>query len=561
MKQHTLSYKNNIKEQGRELSVKITYGDITLDNEVINSVNPRFQSALLKSVMKELEIDSNVAIPKGTEINFKFGISFDNSPIEYLDFGNYIVKDIEKQEDSNSYLIKCYDKMLYSMKDYKSLGITYPCTIRAYINALCTKLNLNFKNKADTFVNYDKIILNELYLDVNGNDIGFKYRDVFDQLAEVTASTICLDTNDNVEIRYINETNDTIDEEYLKDDNVNFGEKFGPINSVVLSRNGEDNIYRKDDLSVQNNGLYEIKITDNQIMNFNNRDEYIDNIFNKLKGIEYYLNDFSSTGITYYDPLDKYSVKIENKTYNCIMFNDDIEINQGLVENINTEKPEESQTDYSKADKTDRRINQTYRIVDKQNQAITSVVSQVDGQNKKITKVEQTVEGMKSTVTKIETEFVNTNETISSLQDISKSLGEKIDLNDAETLAKLEQLGKDITLVQSQTNTNFEQTNKSFEFQFNKLIKEITANQDGTNEKFNELKDYIRFEQGNIVLGKSGNPLTLTIQNDRISYKQNGVEIAYFSNNQLYVPTGIQIGKFAFIPRENGSLSFRKVVD
>ena len=63
------------------------------------------------------------------------------------------------------------------------------------------------------------------------------------------------------------------------------------------------------------------------------------------------------------------------------MFNDSIDLTNGLEENIYTEMPDKSETDYKKADKTDRRINQAYVIVDKQNQEIeslTRVVEDVD---------------------------------------------------------------------------------------------------------------------------------------------------------------------------------------
>jgi hypothetical protein len=63
--------------------------------------------------------------------------------------------------------------------------------------------------------------------------------------------------------------------------------------------------------------------------------------------------------------------------------------------------PQETQTDYTKADKTDRKINQTYIIVDKQNQQIESVVSQTDAQNEKIAKVTQTVEELNSKISDI----------------------------------------------------------------------------------------------------------------------------------------------------------------
>ena len=379
MKAHTNNYKNCISSNGRELDSIISYelnGDtIELGAEDLNSITPHYKGDILKSVMKQLDIDTNVDIPLGTEINYQFGVKV-NGQYEYLDFGNYIVYSSEKQEDLYSYKIVAYDKMLNSMKDYESLGITYPISIRNYINALCTKIGLTFANISDTFANYNRMIQSELYLDSQGNSMDYKYRDVLDELAQVTGSTICINNNDELEIRYITNTNDTIDEEFFKNINVNFGEKYGPINSIVLSRSGgADNVYLKDDQSIEQNGLCEIKINDNQILNGNDRADYLPDLFSKLGGLEYYLNDYESIGITYYDLCDRYNVQIGENVYSCVMFNNEINVTQGLEENVYTEKPIPSETDYSKADKTDRKINQTYFIVDKQNQTIQSVIT------------------------------------------------------------------------------------------------------------------------------------------------------------------------------------------
>ena len=381
MKTHSNGFKENIKTLGRELDSIITYtlnGEtIELGSEQLNSVTPHYDGGILKSVMKQLDIDSNEIIPIGTIINYQFGVKVNNT-YEYLDFGNYMVYDVQRQEDTRSYTITCYDKMLLTMKDYVQMPITYPITVRNYINTLCQFNFLTFANSSDTFANYDKIIPNELYLDSNGGSLGYTFRDVFDELAQVTGSTICINEDDELEIRYLNNTNDTIDEEYFKDINVEFGEKYGPINSVVLSRaGGSDNIYLRDEGSVTENGLCEIKISDNQIMSKNDRDEYLQDILDAVDGIEYYLNDFSSTGICYYDLCDKYNISIGENTYNCVMFNDEIDITQGLEEHIHTDRPEESVTDYTKADKTDRKINQTYIMVDKQNGVIDALASSV----------------------------------------------------------------------------------------------------------------------------------------------------------------------------------------
>lgn len=399
MKVHTNAFKEQIKEMGKELDSLITFDGTELGAEQLNSVTPSFESSILKSAMKMLEVDSNVEISKGSVVNYKFGVKV-NGVYEYLDFGNYIVYSVEKQEDTMSYKVVCYDKMLNAMKDYVSLqNGTFPMTIRSYIKNLCLDCGLTFKNTEDEFANYDKILTSDIYAGLD-----YTYRDIFDELSAVTGGTICLDKEDNVEIRYITDTLDTIDEEYLKDINVNFGEKYGPVNSIVLSRSGEsDNVYLQDEESVATNGLTELKIIDNQIMNFNNRADYLPDILEKLNGLEYYTNDFSSTGITYYDICDKYNVKIGDNTYSCVMFNDEILVTQGLEENVFTEMPEETKTDYSKSDKDDRRINQAYIIVDKQNQQINALLSQVDKNTKKIVSFDATIEDIKSSVSTTET--------------------------------------------------------------------------------------------------------------------------------------------------------------
>lgn len=760
MKTHTSRYKEEVKKFGRQLDSKITYeldGEtIELGNEDLNSITPSFESNILKSVMKQLEIDSNVDIPVGTEINYQFGVLVDGS-FEYLDFGNYIVYKSEKQEDTRSWRITCYDKMLYAMTDYERLDVEYPVTIRSFIQAICNKLNLIFANASNEFVNYNKEISTELYLDSNGSSLGYTYRDVLDELAQVTASNIIINDDDELEIKYIqndqyventvtgngnvtltnakkditienkiqgkceqegtptpdspveiktvsgignlfdknnanilnanvnnnnvassnnaktlyipiiggetytiskirsarfrvattiNEpaigvstaqfngdidnnteytittnatanylcvyfylnrtdtltqqevldsiqieksstahqyvpyghwlpikvanSNDTsaedyqeqitlidlnkydsnneivgnyelcsigdvkdlltikdgnavitkninkivlngsesytqvnvvenntmyrttnaifvglpnnttnyitnyfstntasyssstigsyiynnqfrmrvpssitnintwlathntniyyklsatetitlkgtynislyegtnyitvydddleptteikyktntitetevINEEYLKDINVNFGEKYGEINTVVFSRSaGADKIALSFPEDLMDDEKIAIEIADNQILNSNDRDQYINGILNQLYGFSYYLNDFSSTGITYLDIGDRYYIHIGDNSYSCVMFNDEINITQGLEENIHTDIGETSDTDYSKTDKTDRKLNETWIIANKNKGDITLHTSQI----------------------------------------------------------------------------------------------------------------------------------------------------------------------------------------
>lgn len=231
MKIHSDNFKKAIKSLGRMQDVRITYTlnnkQLILDGENINSITPNYEASLLKSVMKGLDLDSNIDIPLGTEIKFEYGLLV-NGAYEYLDYGNYIVYSSEKQEDTLSYSIKCYDKMLYSMKDYEHIDITYPTTIYNFLKKLCEKIGLTMKEA--NFANMTRTVPSDLFMTINEDgtysSMGYTYRDVLDQIAEVTGGCICLTLDDKVEVRYINETNDTIDEEYINDTNVNFGEKY-----------------------------------------------------------------------------------------------------------------------------------------------------------------------------------------------------------------------------------------------------------------------------------------------------------------------------------------------
>lgn len=118
--------------------------------------------------------------------------------------------------------------------------------------------------------------------------------------------------------------------------------------------------------------------------------------------------------------------------------------------------------------------------------------------------------------------------------------------------------------VKSYISTTLTQLSDSFNFEFAKLQAEVEENDAEAREQFEVIRKYIRFDNGDILLGEEGNELTLRIENDRISFLDGGAEVAYLSNKKLYVLDGhflnsLRIGKFAFLPRENGNLSLVKV--
>lgn len=112
-------------------------------------------------------------------------------------------------------------------------------------------------------------------------------------------------------------------------------------------------------------------------------------------------------------------------------------------------------------------------------------------------------------------------------------------------------------------SSKIEQTKNSFNFEFTNFKADIDSSIKQNNVSFTEIHKYIRFIDGNIYLGAEDNPIQLIEKNDRISFVQAGSEVAYFSNNKMYVNDGqfnntLRIGNFEFSPRPNGSLDFKK---
>lgn len=166
------------------------------------------------------------------------------------------------------------------------------------------------------------------------------------------------------------------------------------------------------------------------------------------------------------------------------------------------------------------------------------------------------------TETSIRTDYTNNiaqivQETKLTLTSLIQQTEEMIKLELSKTFATNDE-------VDSKISTSMTQLSDSFTFLFESLEKKVDENDAEAREQFTETKKYIRFQDGNILLGEANNVLELKIQKDRISFFDDGAEVAYFSNKQLVVLDGhflnsLRIGEFAFLPRDNDNLSLVKV--
>jgi len=206
----------------------------------------------------------------------------------------------------------------------------------------------------------------------------YTFRDVLDYLAEIIAGWFIIDSNGYLAIKYPTETNEVFDKDFLRDTNITFKSKYGAINSVVFTRGaGSDAIYRKDDNDISTNGLHEIKIDNNPFLEGTDRDTFIDGVYNKLHGLEFYIMDVSSTGIAYLEIGDLYTFKMSevqaiksgliksglyksqsdnSGSIKCMLLNDEMDLTSGLIEIIYADEPTESITNYKTSAPTDNSI-------------------------------------------------------------------------------------------------------------------------------------------------------------------------------------------------------------
>ena len=83
--------------------------------------------------------------------------------------------------------------------------------------------------------------------------------------------------------------------------------------------------------------------------------------------------------------------------------------------------------------------------------------------------------------------------------------------------------------------------------------------------KYSFVNNYFRFDSdGALLIGTVDSPFILKLTKNRISFLEDNVEVAFISNNKLYITNGeflnnLQLGNFTFTPRANGNLSFKKV--
>lgn len=402
-----------------------------------------FEGNLFKTIMKQIEITvKNAGELKDKNVNFQYGI-YVNNDFEYIDLGDYYIKDVEDNKGKTELVVTGYDKMIHFMKPFKQseLQLTYPCTMLTLIQKMCEVCGVELYStdffNADLQVDEDYFTAQEL-----------TYRDVLEKVAESTVTTIFIKDNK----LYLHKLEDSpvqkLDSSYLT--GLTVKEKFGPVNALVLGRGDvEDNVETKDDISIAQNGRCEIRFDENEFVEYQ-REQVIDEMFEQIKGLEYYAFEGSDVGVMWLEPCDLIEVEDNEKsTYKTIYLSANITINTGISSDIEAGVPEETNTEYKVTTKEEKKTLKVERLAKKNEGKIQDLVQETTKQGKKITEVEQTVEGITQTVSEtkenLEENYYTKTETNSKIEQKADSITQSVSKTYStkeETDAKLEDYTK-----------------------------------------------------------------------------------------------------------------------
>lgn len=380
------------KAQMQPLKEIITY--IAIDGKKIDEhnlieVDLSSISELLKSNMTKAEIKmlgEHSFLNK--EIEIYSGVILEDGTSEYINYGAFKVIEEEIEKDKGTTKLICYDKMLNAMKPYVPPNIEYPIDLYNYTIHILNDINLELKNL--TLTNGDLIIEQELYAEIKG----ITYRDILEEIAEATG-TLCLINNNKIEFKDILETNEVLNYDNMF--NLKIEEQYGAINSLILSREPqEDNVYKRLPEAID---IKEIKIADNQLLD-QNRTLYIEPLFNKLKGLEYYIGEITTEGLGWYEVGDKLNVIDEdNNIVPMLLSSVKLNFDGGITEELSSVKLRETKTEYKYATKEEKAIKNASLKVDKQEMQIEALVTNINKQSEKISKITQTADDINVTLT------------------------------------------------------------------------------------------------------------------------------------------------------------------
>lgn len=335
----------------------------------LESTGELFGSVATVATVKLLGSDYDLI---GKTIQITYSLLIGNDSYEQIDYGYFTVTEAPTKKGSETTTIKAIGKMSEMQNVGYEANITYPITIANLAAAIGDRFGLTVADMT-TLPNYNYTIQEDLYSNISSEN----YRNILAEIAGATASMAIVDNRTQQIIFRPHQTTVQGSLDYEKLKSLTVSSHYGPVNSVVLARlPQEDNIAVTDQQSVEDNGLTEVKLANNEIMD-DDRTAFISNLLTAVDGIEWTGFEATTVGLGWYECGDRLEFEDDqgNQVEGIVTYHK-IAVDGGIKEELKGVTPEESTTDYALAGGVMKTIYNTEIKVDKQNQEIRSIVEE-----------------------------------------------------------------------------------------------------------------------------------------------------------------------------------------
>lgn len=293
---------------------------------------------------------------------------------ETINLGYYTVYTVSYDISSNISSIDLYDQMyILSLTPYSLDDSVFPCTVADLASAVAVIGGVTLDPNFASLPNSSITITTNLWKTIQN----VTYRDIVNEIAQTTGTT-AITSGESLLFKTYTVASEGISEPNLI--SFTLGQKWGNVNSVNLSRQPQqDNIVERDDDDANVNGVFEVEIDNNQIMD-GDRQTYIQPIYNSLVGVTPYLKYYDSTlnteGHGWYEVGDLVIATLGGIEYPIFVTEVDFSFDGGISESVISVTPTDPSANPTTSGGILKTLYNTQIQVDKQNNDIISVVDQ-----------------------------------------------------------------------------------------------------------------------------------------------------------------------------------------
>ena len=254
------------------------------------------------AIAKTLEFDIETEYVKGLDEFVLYDGVWTGEQYEYINLGTFKLFEEQGADDFFSH-ITAYDKLILFKTEFDPNLVQFPTTIYGLLQSICSQAEVTLDT--ETIVNGDKMLETNLFVE---NET---LKDILRAICQVSG-TFAVISEDKLKLKLVGE--DVIELEDYQISNPEYKRTTWNINQVVLGMQDIDGEYvqKSDEEDIERNGVHKIVINNNPFTYTQElRQQYINDLFDQLKGFGYFAFESDWEGLPYAELGD--SIRIGSK--------------------------------------------------------------------------------------------------------------------------------------------------------------------------------------------------------------------------------------------------------